>query len=305
MRIRTLALVLFVSLICRPLSAEPKLVDEKIDGPVLEVTFLDVGQGDAIFIQTPDGKNLLIDAGPNEKKNPVIDWLQKRGVKKIDQLLVTHSHADHVGLMKKLMLAIPVAQVLSSGSFHTNKMNEAILETMKEKSIPMRKVVGGDQFKIGEKVDVFVLAPVKSRNLDAENNNNNNSVVIKLSYGDVDFIFSGDAEKQAEKEILADYKDKLAAEILKVGHHGSETATTEDFFKAISPIVAILSLAENNKFSHPAVSTLDRFEAKKIKVYRTDQSGTIRLETDGKKIRIQTEGRTPVSSALAKHAWAA
>jgi competence protein ComEC len=272
-----------------PVATAPVLVQEPLEGPLLTVNVVDVGQGDAIFIQAPDGKNLLIDAGPNDRNRRLLTWLEQRGVKKLDRVLITHGHADHVGFIKKLMLALPVEIVLGSGHLHTNQMNLAILELMKAKSIPMKKLVAGDRFQIGEGVEVLVLAPNKDKNLARESNNNNNSVVIKVTYGEVDFLFPGDAERKVEKQMLADYAKDLDCEVIKVAHHGAESSSTPAFIEAVSPLVGIVSLATKNAFGHPAQSTLDRYSKSQVKLYRTDQWGTVTVETDGKNLRVLTE----------------
>jgi beta-lactamase superfamily II metal-dependent hydrolase len=267
----------------------PTPVPEPLEGPLLTVNVVDVGQGDAIFIQAPDGKNLLIDAGPNDSNRRLLTWLEQHGIKKLDRLLITHGHSDHVGNIKKLLLAVPVDVVLGSGHMHTNHMNLAILELMKAKAIPMKKLVAGDRFSIGEGVEVLVLAPNKDKNLARERNNNNNSVVIKVTFGEMDFLFTGDAERKVEKQMLAEYPADLACEVIKVAHHGSESSSSQAFVEAVSPQVAIVSLATKNAFGHPSLDTLDRYLKRQVKLYRTDQWGSVTVETDGKNLRVLTE----------------
>ena len=275
--------------------AEPKFVDEPVTGKVMTLQILDVGQGDAIYIESPDGKRMLIDAGPQGAKNQIVEFLASKSITRLDAIMVTHGHADHVGKMLKVLNAVEVGQVISSGFFHPTGMNEDILAAMKNKSIPMKVVVAGDSFKLGEYLDFKVIYPEKDAGLPAISVNDT-SLVVKLTYGDVSFMLTGDAEHFTE-ELVVKYRPKdLDADFLKAGHHGSETASGNPFLDAVTPKVALISCGENNKFSHPHKSTLDRFSERGIKVLRTDRDGTLTITTDGKKVRIETEKKVPVSA---------
>ncbi len=292
---RTLFIALCFSLLSLSARAEPKFVQDPIDGKILTFQLLDVGQGDAIYIETPDGKRMLIDAGPQGAKNEILEFLAAKGIKKLDLIMVTHGHADHVGKLNKVLKAVEVGAVVSSGFFHPTGLNEDILATMKEKSIPMKVVAAGDRFKLGDSVEFRVIYPEKDAALSVISVNDT-SLLVKMTFGEVSFVLTGDAEHFTEEIVLKTHAKELDGDILKVGHHGSETASSNPFLDAVTPKVAIISCGENNKFSHPHKSALDRFSERGIRMFRTDLDGTLTITTDGKKVRIETGKKASVST---------
>lgn len=266
---------LFFLLGCSP--GEVKLEDE-----TLRVHFIDVGQGDSILIQTPYNKeSILIDGGSRQAAQQVIEYLQKQGVKKINLLIATHPHEDHIGGLVEVLRAFPIDKIIDSGKKHNSKTYKRYLEIIAEKNIPV-ELAKDQQLKWEENIEFSVLGPVRKDYGET----NDYSVVTKLIYGGIAFLFTGDMEKNGERDILD--KD-LEASILKVGHHGSRSSTSAHFLRKVKPEVAIISLGKDNDYGHPHEITLKKLEKSKVKVYRTDLNGTIRIITDGKGYSVEVE----------------
>lgn len=284
--------------------ARAALSAEKLEGKVLQVHFLNIGEGDSILIRTPGGKSYLIDAGPRSAKKIIPPYLKSIGVEKLDGVIISHSHMDHIGGIPTVLDAFPVGTVYSSGRFHEAFFTQELLEQIEKKGIKMVRLRAGDTVDVEPEIKVSVLNPPKDWPED-KGSLNNYSVVVRLSYGDVDFMLVGDAEVRAEKEIL-----KLAgpfeSEFLKVGHHGSESSTGDAFLAAVKPLWAVISVREPNKFEHPHAPTLNKLKAGNITILRTDKDGTIVVTTDGKKVQIKTtpkeEGK-PVSILIPAGPW--
>jgi competence protein ComEC len=294
MRLRVLLVAVCLAVLSAPVLAQPVFVEAPLEGKVLKVQIVDVGQGDCLLVESPEGKRMLIDAGAMGRKNRLMDFLKERGVTELEQVLVSHSHADHLGKMQKVLQTIKVGRVISNGYFHTTGINLRVLEAMKERSIPMKVVAAGDTFKLGEGVEFQVLHPEKGADLEDEDVNNT-SLVVKLTYGDVSFMLTGDAEHDTEAQLLDDHLKDLDADVLKVGHHGSQTACGNRFLNAVSPTVAIISCGLNNRYAHPRQKVLDALAKHGSKLFRTDQEGTITITTDGKKIHIDQEKPAPTA----------
>ena len=250
-------------------------------GENLKVHFIDVGQGDAIFIQK-DGQNMLIDAGENQYGKVVCDYLKKNGVVKLDYVIGTHPHSDHIGGLDDVINTFDIGKVLLPKVSHSTKTFEDVLLAIQKKGLKITTPMAGDAYDLGE-AKWTILGP----NNATYDNLNDYSVVIKLEFENNSFLFTGDAEKSSEEEIL---KGNIspAAEVLKVGHHGSVSSTTDDFLGKVSPKVAIISLAKDNSYGHPHKEILERLEENKIKIYRTDIHGTIVAIGDGNTISFET-----------------
>jgi competence protein ComEC len=288
MQLRVLVVAVCLAILSVPALAQPVFVETPLEGKVLKVQIVDVGQGDCLLIESPEGKRMLIDAGAMGRKNRLLEFLKTNGVTELEQVLVSHSHADHLGKMQKVLETLKVGRVISNGYFHTTGINRRVLETMKARSIPMKVVAAGDSFKLGESVEFQVLHPEKGADLEDEDVNNT-SLVVKLTYGSVSFMLTGDAEHDTEGQLLEEHLKDLDADVLKVGHHGSHTACGKKFLDAVSPSVAIISCGQNNRYDHPRQKVLEAIEGQGAKLLRTDQEGTITITTDGKKIRLEKE----------------
>ena len=244
----------------------------------MSVTYLNVGQGDSELIQV-NGINMLIDAGTNAGANDLVKDLKNRGIKTIDIAIATHPHEDHIGGMDEVLENFDVKSFYAPKVAHTTKTYENMLKAVKNEGLKIKQIKEGTKIDLGKDTEVQVYSPVKSQYEEL----NNYSPVMKISYGQNSFMFTGDAESLVEKEILSENKD-LKADVLKLGHHGSHSSTSEEFLKAVDPSIAIVSCAKDNKYGHPHKETLDLIKKYKLRVYRNDKDGDIVLSSDGTNI---------------------
>lgn len=286
-----LALVLSVFLLCScsfnvGFNSE-SAVDDSEKG-TLNVHFLDVGQGDSIFIELPDKKTMLIDAGENYHGEGIKEYIGYCGYSKIDYLVATHPHADHIGSMSYIVRNMDVGAVYMPKVAANTKTFENLLESISDKGLKVTSAKAGLTIADESDYKIDVVAPVT---VD-ESNLNNSSAVIKLSYKNNSFLFTGDAEKEELETIT----DDISADVLKVGHHGSKTSTTEEFLKSVNPAYAVISVGEGNEYGHPHSSTLKLLGEFNCKVFRTDADKTIVLTSDGDKITADY-GKTLIKKA--------
>jgi competence protein ComEC len=250
----------------------------------LKAYFLDVGQGDSSVILFRD-KVILIDAGDTDRGDAVVRALQDLGVRKIDLLVATHPHADHIGGMQAVLANFEVGRVLDSGLPTSSSLYEKFLSTIDRKQIPYIVAERGQTIDIDPALRILVLSPPKER---AGDDLNANSIVLRVSYGTVNLLYTGDATAPAE-DALVTSGYPLDAQVLKVGHHGSSGASSPIFLQRVNPQVAILSLGRGNDYGHPHRETLERLNAAGPTVFRTDTDGTIRVESDGNTLSVTTE----------------
>jgi len=247
----------------------------------LKVHFLAVGQADSILVQSGE-HFMLIDAGNNNDAGFVVNYLKKLGVNKLDYVVGTHPHEDHIGGLDAIIDTFDVGKVLMPKVTTTTKTFEDVLKAIKKKGLKITAPVPGSTWEIGS-AKVEVLAP-NSKSYDSLNNY---SIVLKVTYGENVFLFTGDAEAVSEGEML-EKNYELAADVLKVGHHGSSTSTTDAFLKKVSPDYAVISVGKDNKYGHPHQETLAKLVKKDVKVYRTDEQGTIVFSSDGQLLSVET-----------------
>jgi competence protein ComEC len=251
----------------------------------IKVHFIDVGQGDSILIQPPSGSNILIDAG--EDSAPVIEYLKKHNVNYLAAVIATHPHSDHIGGMADVIKTFNIGSFYMPNITHTTKAFENMLDALSKKQNTMVKQVStevpvdGNVFDGGIGYAAYFVAP----NLDTYDNLNDYSAVLKVMFGDTVFLFTGDAEAVSEAEMVG--KQPIKADLLKVGHHGSDTSTTERFLNAVKPQFAVISVGDNN-YGHPSDKVIARLQTAGVKVYRTDKQGTIVATSDGNSISINT-----------------
>jgi competence protein ComEC len=265
-------------------------------GPELTVVFIDVGQGDSIFIKTPGGKTALIDAGgiPAWKQSSfdtgasiVVPFLVDNGVSKLDCVFATHSDGDHIAGLPSVLKKIPAGIVYENGiKMDQQPEYDSLHRVISYKGIPNVVLKDGDPVNLDPAVKFEILSPPKNFYFE---NDNNNSITIRLVYGDVSFMFTGDLEFEGEYNIIKNHGQDIVSNILKVGHHGSSTSTSDDFFAAVDPEIAVISVGVFNNFGHPYSGTIAKFEDAGIKVYRTDRQGNITVKTDGKIFTVLTE----------------
>jgi competence protein ComEC len=257
----------------------------------LQVAFLDVGQGDAAFLRFPNQTTMLIDAGNrsfhwDEGEKTLLPFLQSNHALHITYLVGSHPHNDHIGGFMALINTLTIdTLVLSAYPFHS-KLYENLTSMTMEKRIPLKTVFKGDMLKPDPSCRVYVLHPDSNHVLSETFNGaecNNSSVVLKVTYGVNSILFTGDLEKSGEQPLLQ-YEDFLESEILKIGHHGSKTSTSEALLKSVNPILALISVAKKNKFKHPSPRTLERLKTYGIKTYQTSQEGAVIFTLSPEKI---------------------
>lgn len=242
-------------------------------GHEMRVHFIDVGQGDSIFIESPNGKTMLVDGGVKGAGQQVVSYLKELGVNKLDIVVATHPDADHIGGLIPVLNSIDIGQFYDSGKVHTSQTFEEMLTLIDTKNIPYNVPKTGDSIAFDDDIKVKVL----NANVNARDNNDA-SIVLKIAYGNVSFLLTADAGIALEKEMM---KYDVKATILKAGHHGSNTSSSVEFVQAVHPEVAILSYGEGNKYGHPHAEVVERLQAIGSKIYATAEAGTVIVSTDG------------------------
>jgi len=251
----------------------------------LTVHFIDVGQGDAILLQHQEGDTVLIDGGDRfaSIEEKLISYLTEAGVERFDAIIATHPHADHIGGLPAVMENFPVDAIYDSGRVHTSQTYENYLMLIDEKDIPFKTPRRGDKIEL-DNLTFDIVHP--GENVE-EYSLNDASITAHLQYGQISFIFTGDIEESAEREIVETGID-IKSTVLKVAHHGSRTSTNDYFLEAVNPEVAIIQVGENNRFSHPAPEVKNRLQENNIDIYRNDLNGDIVINTDGETYTIET-----------------
>jgi len=259
----------------------------------LHVSFLDVGQGDAILIQTPSHQNILIDGGPDpqrinlelSKKLPFWD-------RTIDLMISTQPQADHITGLVEILQRYKVKQVLEPGVSYNSSIYQEWLQLVKEKQITYNTARAGLESDLGRGIKIEVLNPPAKLFQGTSHDVDNNGAVIKLSWGEVSFLFTADIREEAEFELIGQ-RASLRSTVLKVAHHGSKTSTSSQFLAVVDPEVAVISVGADNPFGHPSPEVVERLGARlgEDKVYRTDTNGTIEFITDGERLWVNIERR--------------
>ncbi len=243
------------------------------DGDTLRVNYIDVGQGDSIFIQLPNKETMLIDAGEAFEADNVINYLNNLGIKKIDYAVGTHPHTDHIGGLEEVINTFDIGSIYMPRASSTSKTYEDLLTTISNKGLKIKTAKSGVVVLDDDNLKLEFIAP----NSDSYSELNNYSAVLKLTYLDNTFLFMGDAETLSEDEITYD----VDADVIKVGHHGSDSSSGIEFVKQVSPEYAIIMVGEGNSYNHPYQSIIDRYESVGAKVLRTDLDGNIVCDSDG------------------------
>lgn len=241
----------------------------------LVLHFIDVGQADCTLIMLPTGETVLVDAGNREDKEYILNYLNNLGVKHIDAAIATHPHEDHIGAMQYVLANYDVDRLLMPDFDIDTTVYTNMLYAMEENNVEEIKVTEPFNMEIGN-ITFEILGPVAQYN-DA----NNNSIVFKMTYGEKTFLFTGDIEKEAERDILNSGAD-VKADVLKVAHHGSKTSSTTDFLAEVNPKLAIIHVGIDNQYGCPSVDVLERL--KTTEVLRTDLVGDIVVKCDGENI---------------------
>lgn len=243
---------------------------------VLEINFFDVGQGDAIFIETGDGKQMLIDAGPS---NVILDKLGKEIPfydRYIDLVILTHPEYDHINGLIEVIKRYDVGAIITTGVVRDTNQYKEWVRIIEQKNIPIYIAQLGGQIELNKDIKLNILYPFDNLAGQEVSNTNNSSIVGKLIYNDFELLLTGDIEKSVERKLVNSNID-LKADILKVAHHGSKTSSTEEFLKAVDSVLNIIQAGKDNKYGHPHQEVLERM----ANVFVTGQDGDIKLLTDG------------------------
>ena len=243
---------------------------------VVKVEYIDVGQADAILIEN-NKKYMLIDAGNNEDGDLLVNYFKDKNITDFEYVVATHPHEDHIGGMDNIIKNFNIKNYYMPDCYTTTKTFEELLDALEEKNLSFETPDIDSEFVLGDALFKVLYKGTDKRDL------NNTSIVLRMTYKDVSFMFTGDATNTTEKKILA--KD-LQSDVLKVGHHGSQYSTSDEFLDKVNPKYAIISVGTGNVYDHPKDITLNKLKG--IEVHRTDKEGTIRVISDGKNIDIET-----------------
>lgn len=247
----------------------------------LEVHFIDVGQADSALVIC-DGHYMLIDGGNAEDSDLVYAYLERHGAKRLDYMVASHAHEDHIGGLSGALNYAAVDVAYCPVTEYTSKVFQSMVHYLDVQGKSLTVPAPGDKFSLGS-AEVEILGPVQEYD-----DTNNTSIVLRIDYGATSFLFTGDMETNAEKDLIESGAN-LEATVLKAGHHGSETSTSYQFLRAVNPKYAVISVGEGNSYGHPSEEVLSRFRDANTEVYRTDMQGHIIAESDGKSVTFHTE----------------
>ncbi|MBI3910793.1 MAG: MBL fold metallo-hydrolase [Armatimonadetes bacterium] len=257
----------------------------------LTVSFLDVGQGDAALVRFPNEGAWLVDGGPPGSEAAVRAALRQAGVQRLQAVVASHPHADHIGGLADLLPAFRPEEALDSGFQHPTPVLIDYLRAVKVSGARFRTLRAGERLEPAPGVHVEVLAPTERFIRGSESDVNNNSVVFRLTFGRIRFLFTGDLERAGRERIYhSSQAGWLPAEVLKVAHHGSANGTDAAWLRRVRPQIAIISCGRGNEYGHPHWETLAALGAARVRVYRTDRNGTITVSTDGRSIQVSAGG---------------
>ena len=253
-----------------------------------EIHFIDVGQGDCSLILC-DGKAMLIDGGESSESSKVYAYLKAHGIDHLDYIVATHAHSDHIGGLSGALNYASVGTAFCSVTEYDSKTFTSMVKYLNNQGLKITVPSAGDTFNLGS-ATVQILGPQR-----AYDDPNDMSIVLKVTYGETSFLFTGDAERTAEADIL-DAGYDLSATVLKVGHHGSDTSTSYPFLREVMPEYAVIQVGKDNSYGHPTEDTLSRLRDADVKVYRNDLQGTIICTSDGKSVTFSTEKNESVQT---------
>ena len=253
----------------------------------LEITMLDVGQGDAVHIKTPNNKHILVDTGRwtpngNSGESIILPYLENRGIRKLDGVILSHPHADHIGGTLEILQSIPVDTIYQSSYSYDSVLYESISRFTESNSIPVVTPITGGRIDIDPAIRLFILAPEPDA---ADPGANNRSVIFRLVYGETSALFTGDAEVEQERRLVRRYGDFIDSDFYKVGHHGSHTSSTDELLRQLTPEISVASLSLKNRFDHPRPEAVRRIDKYSSIEHYTSIDGAIRYVSDGERFR--------------------
>ena len=276
-------------------------------GDTLAITFFDIGQGDAALVVTPAGKRILIDGGPPEGASALVAALSERQIDRLDLVLLSHPHLDHLAGLRRVAEQIPISTYMDSGYQSTSPPYQALLKTLAERGVPVKQAKRGRTIDAGGGAELLLLAPPEPFLDRSRSEVNANSVVVRLTWRGRSVLFTGDAEPETERWLLSQYGPAasppppngaggalLSADVLKVAHHGGKYSSTATFLAAVHPQLAVISCAAVNDYGHPTAEALGRLEKVGARILRTDQLGHITLSSrGGQDWVVQNQPATP------------
>jgi len=287
-----LSLIMLLAGGCSSPSTNPTQTTGGYTQESMSVHFIDVGQADAIFIQSGE-ETMLIDGGNNADGEAVVSYLKKQGVKELTYIIGTHPHEDHIGGLDEVINEFSVGKVFLTDFVLPNLSFEKLLLAISENNLQILNPLPGDEYSLGSGKFTFI-APMKK---DYGNKVNNYSLGIKLENGNNVFLLTGDAEIESEKDMIDSGMD-LEADVMKLNHHGSTTSNSEAFIEAVDPIYAVITVGIDNPYGHPSSSIVTRLQDEDIQIYRTDLMGTVVITSDGTNLTFHTEKKAGEKSSV-------
>ena len=242
---------------------------------LLSIQMIDVGQGDSILVQTPTNKNILIDGGDEDSENIIISYLRQKRIKTIDIIIATHPDSDHIGSLDNVIKKFNVNSIYMPEQSTDSEAYQNLINSCTDKNLSIQHLYKNDVLNIDNNINIYVLSPSY-----IQEESNLNSIVFKLTFNDNSFLFMGDAEEENEKEILHSFKLNNI-NFIKIGHHGSNSSSSLEFIKKISPDIAAISCGYKNQYGHPHRKVIDNLKQNHVSIYRTDRIGDIVFYSDG------------------------
>ena len=242
---------------------------------LLSIHMIDVGQGDSILVQTPTNKNILIDGGDEDSENIIISYIRQKRIKTIDIIIATHPDSDHIGSLDNIIKKFNVNSIYMPEQSTDSKAYQNLINSCTDKNLSIQHLYKNDVLNIDNNINIYVLSPSY-----IQEESNLNSIVFKLTFNDNSFLFMGDAEEENEKEILHSFKLNNI-NFIKIGHHGSNSSSSLEFIKKISPDIAAISCGYKNQYGHPHREVINNLKQNHVSIYRTDRIGDIVFYSDG------------------------
>jgi beta-lactamase superfamily II metal-dependent hydrolase len=254
------------------------------------VHFIDVGQGDSMLIIAPNGASMLIDGGEPSEGLKVVSYAKSLGITVFNTVVCTHPHSDHLGGLITVLQQMTVLQVLDSGQVSATQTFKEYMNVIRQKNIPFKVVKHGDAVNLDPSIQVEVLSPPPQYFTGTRSDPNANSIVLKVTYMQISFLFAADAEAETEAYLN---RFNIDCDVLKVPHHGSKYSSSPAFLQSVSPLIGVIEVGANNQYGHPHQETLVRYASVGAFIYRTDWHGTVIASTDGRSLVLSPERGAP------------